>query len=134
MKHEIKHLCFQIHFTSLNRWFCLFMKNLWNIIYNHEYIWVVISDCSHRWIVNCLSWVLLISCLCCSLRMGKYKLIVGNPGDYNNWYRIAKSNSFCPIYDENETGSDEDIFIYESLNNIVRNAKGTGTNIHVYVK
>lgn len=58
--------------------------------------------------------------------MGKYKLIVGNPGDYNNWYRIAKSNSFCPIYDENETGSDEDIFIYESLNNIVRNAKGTG--------
>lgn len=65
--------------------------------------------------------------------MGKYKLIVGNPGDYNNWYRIAKSNSFCPIYDENETGSDEDIFIYESLNNIVRNAKGTGTNIHVYL-
>lgn len=59
-----------------------------------------------------------------AIRMGKYKLIVGNPGDYNNWYRIAKSNSFCPIYDENETGSDEDIFIYESLNNIVRNAKG----------
>lgn len=57
--------------------------------------------------------------------MGKFKLIVGNPGDYNNWYRIARSNSFCPIYDENETGSDEDIFIYESLNNIVRNAKGT---------
>lgn len=59
-----------------------------------------------------------------AIRMGNYKLIVGNPGDYNNWYRIAKTNSFCPIYDENETGSDEDIFIYESLNNIVRNAKG----------
>lgn len=78
--------------------------------------------------MNCeLSVVSLIDFMsCCSLRMGKYKLIVGNPGDYNNWYRIAKSNSFCPIYDENETGSDEDIFIYESLNNIVRNAKGTG--------
>lgn len=59
--------------------------------------------------------------------MGNYKLIVGNPGDYNNWYQVAKTNSFCPIYDENETGSDEDIFIYESLNNMVKNAKGTKT-------
>lgn len=66
--------------------------------------------------------------------MGKYKLIVGNLGDYNNWYRIVKFNSFCLIYDENEIGSDEDIFIYELLNNIVRNVKGIGINIYVYVK
>lgn len=70
-------------------------------------------------------------CFCCFFRMGKYKLIVGNLGDYNNWYRIVKFNSFCLIYDENEMDSDEDIFIYELLNNIVRNVKGIGINIYV---
>lgn len=56
--------------------------------------------------------------------MGDYKLIIGSPGDYNNWYRVAATNSFCPIYDEYETDGDQDVFIYESLNQMVRNAKG----------
>ncbi|XP_061181266.1 arylsulfatase I-like [Saccostrea echinata] len=59
-----------------------------------------------------------------AIRMGDYKLIVGNPGDYNSWYRVAATDSFCPIYDKYETDSDQDIFIYESLNRMVRNAKG----------
>ncbi|VDI55721.1 Hypothetical predicted protein [Mytilus galloprovincialis] len=53
-----------------------------------------------------------------AIRMGDYKLIVGSPGIYNQWFTIPKTKSFC-----NSGEVAEDIFLYDNLNNAVRNIK-----------
>lgn len=51
-------------------------------------------------------------------RIGDYKLIVGSPGIYNQWFTMPKTKSFC-----NSGEVAEDIFLYDNLNNAVRNIK-----------
>ncbi|CAC5404445.1 unnamed protein product [Mytilus coruscus] len=53
-----------------------------------------------------------------AIRIGDYKLIVGSPGIYNQWFTVPKTKSFC-----NSGDVVEDIFLYDNLNNAVRNIK-----------
>ncbi|XP_076113883.1 arylsulfatase I-like [Mytilus galloprovincialis] len=53
-----------------------------------------------------------------AIRIGDYKLIVGSPGIYNQWFTMPKTKSFC-----NSGEVAEDIFLYDNLNNAVRNIK-----------
>lgn len=58
-----------------------------------------------------------------AIRVGDYKLIVGNPGLYNRWFKIPKRKPVCSVYSDEHEEGDDDIFLYENLNNMARNVK-----------